>query len=114
MWWLYRQIVSIPIGTNCAPFVAHLFFFCCERDFINSFSDNNQTNITGAFNKSTHQKEQYRHDGQIYLLSAKILSSCYYQIIRKSVTTTHCMILEAHHGPCKAGLKPSNYTPVLS
>ena len=25
---LYRQIVGIPMGTNCAPLVADLFFFC--------------------------------------------------------------------------------------
>ena len=31
---LYRQIVGIPIGTNCAPLVADLFLFCYERDFI--------------------------------------------------------------------------------
>ena len=24
---LYRQIVGIPMGTNCAPLVADLFFF---------------------------------------------------------------------------------------
>ena len=26
---LYRQIVGIPMGTNCAPLVADLFLFCC-------------------------------------------------------------------------------------
>ena len=31
---LYRQIVDIPIGTNCAPLVAGLFLFCYERDFL--------------------------------------------------------------------------------
>ena len=31
---LYRQIVGIPMGTNCAPLVADLFFFCYERDFM--------------------------------------------------------------------------------
>ena len=31
---LYRQIVGIPIGTNCAPLVADLFLFCYERDFM--------------------------------------------------------------------------------
>ena len=31
---LYRQIVCIPMGTNCAPLVADLFLFCCERDFM--------------------------------------------------------------------------------
>ena len=31
---LYRQIVGIPMGTNCAPLVANLFLFCYERDFM--------------------------------------------------------------------------------
>ena len=30
---LYRQIVGIPMGTNCAPLVADLFLFCYEREF---------------------------------------------------------------------------------
>ena len=38
---LYRQIVGIPMGTNCAPLVADLFLFCYERDFMLSLSDNN-------------------------------------------------------------------------
>ena len=42
---LYRQIVGISIGTNCAPLVADLFLFCYERDFMLSLSDNNQTDI---------------------------------------------------------------------
>ena len=29
---LYRQIVVIPMGTNCAHLVADLFLFCYERD----------------------------------------------------------------------------------
>ena len=29
---LYRQIVGIPMGTNCAPLVADLFLFWFERD----------------------------------------------------------------------------------
>ena len=47
---LYRQIVGIPMGTNCAPLVADLFLFCYERDFMLSLSDNNQTDIIEAFN----------------------------------------------------------------
>ena len=27
---LYRQVVGIPMGTNCAPLVADLFLFCYE------------------------------------------------------------------------------------
>ena len=30
---LYRQIVGISMGTNCAPFVADLFLFYYESDF---------------------------------------------------------------------------------
>ena len=33
---LYRQIVGIPMGTNCAPLVADLFLYCYERDFMDS------------------------------------------------------------------------------
>ena len=49
---LYRQIVGIPMGTNCAPLVADLFLFCYERDFMLSLSDNNQTDIIEAFNSA--------------------------------------------------------------
>ena len=33
---LYRQVVGIPMGTNCAPLVAVLFLFCYERDIMMS------------------------------------------------------------------------------
>ena len=36
---LYRQIVGIPKGTNCAPLVADLFLFCYERDFMTSHTE---------------------------------------------------------------------------
>ena len=49
---LYRQIVGIPKGTNCASLVADLFLFCYERDFMTSLSDVKQTEIIEAF-KST-------------------------------------------------------------
>ena len=51
---LYRKIVGIPMGTNCVPLVADLlFFFCYERDFMLSLSDNNQTDIIEAFNSTS-------------------------------------------------------------
>ena len=50
---LYRQIVGILMGTNCAPLVAVLFFFCYERDIMLSLSDKNQTNIIEAFNSTS-------------------------------------------------------------
>ena len=49
---LYRQIVGIPMGTNCAPLLADLFLFCYERDFMTTLSDVKQAEIIEAF-KST-------------------------------------------------------------
>ena len=42
---LYRKIVGMPKGTNCAPLVADLILFCFKRDFMLSLSENNQTVI---------------------------------------------------------------------
>ena len=50
---LYKQIVGIPIGTNCAPLVADLFLFCYERDFMLSLSDNNHLDIIETFNSTS-------------------------------------------------------------
>ena len=50
---LYRQVVGIPIGTNCAPLVADLFLFCYERDFMMSLSNDKQADIIDAFNTTS-------------------------------------------------------------
>ena len=50
---LYRQIVGLPMGTNCAPLVADLFLFCYEKDFMLSLPDNNQIDIIEAFNSTS-------------------------------------------------------------
>ena len=55
---LYRQIVGIPMDTNCAPLVADLFLFCYERDFMMSLSDVKQAEIIEAF-KSTSRPFKY-------------------------------------------------------
>ena len=50
---LYRQIVGIPIGSNCALPVADLFLFCYERDFMLSLSEDNQSDVIEAFNSTS-------------------------------------------------------------
>ena len=52
---LYRQVVRIPIGTNCAPLVTDLFlfFFFYERDFMMCLSDDNQADDIDAFNTTS-------------------------------------------------------------
>ena len=49
---LYRQIVGISMGTNCAPLVADLFF-CYERDFMLSLSEDNQSDVIEALNSTS-------------------------------------------------------------
>ena len=50
---LYRQIVGIPMGTNCAPLAADLFLFCYERDFMLSLSEEYQSGVIKAFNSTS-------------------------------------------------------------
>ena len=50
---LYRQIIGIPMGFDCAPLVADLFLFCYERDFMKSLSPENQAGIIEAFNSTS-------------------------------------------------------------
>ena len=46
---LYRQVVEIPMGTNCVPLVADLFLFCYERDFMMSLSGDKLADVIDAF-----------------------------------------------------------------
>ena len=50
---LYRQIVGIPMGTNCAPLVGDLFLFYYERDFMKDLSSDNQADVIKAFNSTS-------------------------------------------------------------
>ena len=50
---LFRQIVGIPTGTNCAPLLADSFMFCYERDFMMSLSVENQSEIIEAFSSTS-------------------------------------------------------------
>ena len=55
---LYRQIVGIPMGTNCAPLVADLFLYCYERNFMDSLNHDNQADVIEAF----HSTSRYLDD----------------------------------------------------
>ena len=55
---LYKQVVGIPMGTNCAHLVANLFLFCYVRDFMMSLSDDKQADIIDAFNTGRYFKQK--------------------------------------------------------
>ena len=50
---LYRQIVGIPMGTNCAPLVVDLFLVCYEREFMMSLTANKDAELIEAFNSTS-------------------------------------------------------------
>ena len=50
---LYRQIVGIPIGTNCAPLLADLFFILLRKRFHGFLNHDNQADVIEAFNSTS-------------------------------------------------------------
>ena len=62
----YRQIVGIPMGTNCAPLVADLFLFCYERDLMMSLSDDKQADVIDAFNTTSRYLDGILNIDNVY------------------------------------------------
>jgi hypothetical protein len=50
---IFRQVVGIPMGTNCAPLVADLFLYCYERDFMLKLKPDSQADVIAAFNNTS-------------------------------------------------------------
>ena len=63
---LYRQVVRIPMSTNCAPLVADLFLFCYERDFMMSPSDDKQANAIDAFETTSRYLDDILNINNVY------------------------------------------------
>ena len=54
-----RQVLGMPMDTNCAPQVADLFLFYYERDFMMSLSDDKQVDIIDAFNTTSRYLDTF-------------------------------------------------------
>ena len=63
---LYRQVVGIPVGTNCDPLVADLFQFCYERDFMMSLSDDKQADSINALNTISRYLDDILNNYNVY------------------------------------------------
>ena len=63
---LYRQVVGIPMGTNCAPLVANISMFCYERDFMMSLSGDKQAGVTDAFNTTSRYLDDILNINYVY------------------------------------------------
>ena len=49
---LFRQMVGIPMGTNCAPFMADLFLCSYENDFLDKLIKEDKRKLARKFNLS--------------------------------------------------------------
>ena len=63
---LYKQVVGIPMGTDCAPLVADLFLFCYERDFMMSLSDDLQADVIDAFSTTARYLDDILNINNVY------------------------------------------------
>ena len=63
---IYRQIIGIPMGTNCPPLVADLFLCCYEGDFMKSLSLESQADIIEAFKSTSRYLDDLLNIDNIY------------------------------------------------
>ena len=53
MAWYTKKIVGIPMGTNCAPFIADLFLYSYERDFMSNLQKSKRFDPIEEFNDTS-------------------------------------------------------------
>ena len=94
---LYRQIVGIPMGTNCAPIVADLFLFCYEIDFMKNLSNDNQADIIKAFNSMSRYLDDLLNIDNLYF--EKMVNQIYppeLQLNKANTSATEAPFLDLH------------------
>ena len=94
---LYRQVVGIPMGTNCAPLVADLFLFCYERDFMMSLSDDKQADVIDAFYTTSRYLDDILNINNVYF--ENMVSQIYpseLQLNKANASDTEAAFLDLH------------------
>ena len=94
---LYRQVVGIPMGTNCAPLVADLFLFCYERDSMMSLSDDKQASVIDAFNTTSRYLDDILNINNVYFdnMVSQIYSSELH-LNKANTSDTKALFLDFH------------------
>ena len=94
---LYRQIVGIPMGTNCAPLVADLFLYCYERDFMDSLNHDYQADVIEAFNFTSRYLDDLLNidnpyfEGMVNQIYPSVL-----QLNKANISDTEAPFLDLH------------------
>ena len=94
---LFRQIVGIPMGTNCAPLVADLFLFCYERNFMMSLSVEKRSEVIEAFSSTSRYSDELLNIDNKYfngLISKTFPSEL--QLNKENSSETEAPFLDLH------------------
>ena len=94
---LYRQVVGIPMGTNCAPLDADLFLFCYERDFMMYLSDDKQADVIDALNTTSRYLDDILNINNVYF--ENMVSQIYpseLQLNKANASDTKAAFLDLH------------------
>ena len=85
------------MGTNCAPLVADLLLFCYERDFMLSFSDDNQSEVIEAFNSiSRYLDDLLNIDNNLFDSMVNHIYPSELQLNKANVSDTEASFLDLH------------------
>ena len=79
------------MGTNCAPMVADLFLFCYERDFMMSFSDDEQPHIFDVLNTTSR-----------YLVDILNIDNAYFDTMVSQIYPSELKLNKAHTSDTEA------------
>ena len=94
---LYREIVGIPMGTNCVPLVADLFLFCNERHFMLTLSEDNQSDVIEAFNStSRYLDDLLKIDNNFFDSMVNRIYPSELQLNKANVSDTEASYLDLH------------------
>ena len=93
---LYRQGVAIPMGTNCAPLVAHLFLFCYERDFMMSLSDDMQADVFDALNTTSRYLDKMLNNNVYFDNMVSQIYPSELQLNKANTSDTKATFLDLH------------------
>ena len=94
---LYRQIVGIPVRTNCVPLIADLFLFCYEKNLMLSVSDANQSEVIEAFNSTSRYVDDLLNiDNNFFESMINHIYPSEHQLNKANVSDTEASFLHLH------------------
>ena len=107
---LYKQIVGIRMGTNCAPLVADLFLSCYERDFMLSFSEDTQSDVIEAFNSTSRYLDELLNiDNNFFDSMVNRIYPSELQLNKANVSDAEASFLDLHLSILDGFLKTQTY-----